>query len=376
MTLKAPSRKLKGMSQHSLLLIDDEVDITDALERQFRKKYKIFKANTGIDGLKILRKEKISLIISDQRMPQMTGVEFFEQAQHIQPEAVRILLTGYTDVGSVIASINAGHIYRYVTKPWDPNDLEVAVQRGIDTFELKNELKEKNETLEKALADLKVLDVAKSHFMILIGHELKTPLTTLNSFLGLLKEESDLSKDATKYIQRIEQAGNRLQEIVFDVLDLMAAETGQMPVNPGKTNLKEIAETALGKHQNLIKKKSLKVENDLGKTGIQADAKILTKVFDKIIHNALKFADDETTVKIGAKELQGKFKLFVENKGPELSKKTIDKILKPFTLDEDIMHHSQGLGLGLSLCQALLKRHGSTLQIESSSGKTSVGFTL
>lgn len=360
---------------HSLLLIDDEKDITDSLERQFRKKFKIFKANTGLDGLKILRKEKVSLIISDQRMPNMTGVEFFEQAQRIQPEAIRILLTGYTDVESVIASINAGQIYRYVTKPWDPNDLDVAVQRGIETFEMKQELREKNEALQKALTDLKALDVAKNHFMILIGHELKTPLTTIGSFIGLLKEEN-LGADLKKYINRIEQGSNRLQEIVFDVLDLMSAETGQMPVNVENQDLNQTSEQIQKRYTDLIEKRGIKVKSEFEKPKIKCDGKILSKVLDKIIHNAIKFSDEKSTVKIFSHASDTGVEIGVENQGEPITQETIDKILKPFSMDEDIMHHSTGMGLGLSLCQALLRRHGSELAISSKSKKTVVSFIL
>src|SRR4051812_41660210 len=97
--------------QHSILVVDDESDIVDSIERQFRKQYKVLKANSGIQALQILQKENVHLILSDQRMPEMTGVQLFERAQKIQPEAIRILLTGYTDVESVIAAINTGQIY-------------------------------------------------------------------------------------------------------------------------------------------------------------------------------------------------------------------------------------------------------------------------
>src|SRR4051812_6288219 len=100
---------------YTILVVDDEADILDSLERQFRKEYKVLKATSGIEALRFLQKETIHLILSDQRMPEMTGVQLFERVQKIQPDAIRMLLTGYTDVASVIAAINNGHIYRYIT---------------------------------------------------------------------------------------------------------------------------------------------------------------------------------------------------------------------------------------------------------------------
>src|SRR6202012_3259788 len=124
--------------------------------------------------------------VTDQRMPGMTGVELLSESMESTPDAVRILLTGYTDIESVIAAINSGQIYRYVTKPWDPVDLTNAVDKAIERYEMSAELKEKNAALEMALRELRVLDEAKSNFMILINHELKTPLTSMVSFLSLL----------------------------------------------------------------------------------------------------------------------------------------------------------------------------------------------
>src|ERR1700679_1187558 len=131
--------------QHTILVVDDEKDIIDSIERQFRKKYKVLKTTSGIEALKLIQNEKVHLILSDQRMPEMTGVQLFERAQKIQPDAIRILLTGYTEVDSVIAAINNGQIYRYITKPWDPNDLDINVHKALEAYDLKAELKDKNE---------------------------------------------------------------------------------------------------------------------------------------------------------------------------------------------------------------------------------------
>lgn len=358
--------------QHALLIVDDEKDILDSLERQFRKSYKVFTASSGYDALKILNKEKIHLIISDQRMPEMTGVQMLEKAQVVQPDSIRILLTGYTDVESVIAAINEGQIYRYVTKPWDPTELEIVIKRALEAYDLKSELKEKNKKLELAYKELKTLDEAKSHFMILIGHELKTPLTTINSFLSLLKEEVK-NADQQKYINRVEQGTGRLNEIIFDVLDLLAAETGQMKVAKKETSMETLSQTVLKQFQPTIDKKVLSVKfNFKDKPSAHVDETLITKVLNKIIHNAVKFADDKSEIEVSWNDST----LSVTNKGQTMSQSQIQKILKPFTLDENIMNHSQGMGLGLAVSQALLKRHGSQISITAEGNKTSVSFRI
>ncbi len=362
--------------QHSILIVDDEKDILDALERQLRKDYKILKATSGIGALRILQKEKIHLILSDQRMPEMTGVQLFEKAQLVQPDAIRILLTGYTDVDSVIAAINNGQIYRYITKPWDPLELDVIVKRALESYDLRSELKEKNEKLETAYQELKTLDTAKSHFMILIGHELKTPLTTITSYLSLLKEEVK-DKDLLKYIMRISQGTERLHEIVFDVLDLLAAETGQMTLKKKENSLKPLFDTLQHSFLESIQKKSLTIKTDLKSEKAVFDQMLLSKALTKVFHNAVKFADENSVINITSQVTErAKLEVKITNHGPALSEDQILHIMKPFNLDENILNHSQGMGLGLAVCQSLLKHHGSEIKIQSDKNSTSVAFLL
>ncbi len=139
------------MNKPYLLCLDDEIDNLDALERIFRRKYNVLKASTPEEAFHILdHTPNLAVIISDQRMPLITGVEFLEKSIVSHPETIRILLTGYTDIESVIGAVNKGQIYRYITKPWDPTDLVHTVDQAYEKFSLKNELKEKNQALEQA----------------------------------------------------------------------------------------------------------------------------------------------------------------------------------------------------------------------------------
>jgi putative two-component system response regulator len=123
--------------RHKVLLIDDEPANLRLLRRVLGQDYDTLVAENGSDGLKILQDEKVSLIISDQRMPGMSGVEVLSASREIQPDAVRILLTGYTDIQALIDAINTGHIYKYVQKPWDAEDLKLTIKRAIESLELK-----------------------------------------------------------------------------------------------------------------------------------------------------------------------------------------------------------------------------------------------
>lgn len=172
-----------------ILIIDDERDNLEALKRMLRGQYDVSTTESPFDALRLIQSKLFHVIVSDQRMPEMTGVEFLEKAKKLSPLSTRILLTGYTDIESVIESINRGQIYRYVSKPWEPDELRMTLRQANEAFILKKALQDKNESLEKALGELTLLDKAKARFLSLVSHELNTPLTVLNSFIELLSEQ-------------------------------------------------------------------------------------------------------------------------------------------------------------------------------------------
>lgn len=361
--------------KHTILCVDDEVDNVDALERLFRRKYNVLKATSGAQALKIMKSERISLIVTDQRMPTMTGVEFLAESMKNQPDAVRILLTGYTDIESVIGAINSGQVYRYVTKPWDPVDLNNAVDKAIERFEMSAELREKNLALQTALKELKTLDEAKSNFMILINHELKTPLTVMLSYLELLKE-SELDADQKKYLSRIEGSAARLHELINDSLELVSAETGTLPIKMTGINLKKLISELQKEYQPRLDEKNMTLDTVLDAVDVRADAKALRSVLGRLLDNAIKFGHEKSTIEFETREMGDSVQLRLVNEGKGVKPDLIAKILKPFSLDEDVMNHSKGSGLGLSVVQALLRRLGTQLEVDSPKGKFSASFTL
>lgn len=124
------------MKRYGLLVVDDEKEILRSLTLTFEEEYQVFTALSGAEALGILEKQDIALIMADQRMPGMTGVELLERSIHINPHLIRIILTGYTDTAALIQAINAGRIYQYITKPWDRQELKVTIKRALESYEL------------------------------------------------------------------------------------------------------------------------------------------------------------------------------------------------------------------------------------------------
>ncbi len=143
-----------------ILYIDDEQDNLTVFYSTFRRDFKVYLANSGQEGLEIMEKIKVHLVIADQRMPEMTGIEFLEIIKLKYPECIRMVLTGYTDVEAIIQAINKGRVYRYVTKPWNKDDLRLTIDHALETYKLKQQnrklfadLEEANQTLEKKVIE-------------------------------------------------------------------------------------------------------------------------------------------------------------------------------------------------------------------------------
>lgn len=148
---------LERPQKPKMLVVDDEPDNLDLLYRTFRRDFQVLRAESGIAALEMLATEgEVAVIISDQRMPEMKGTEFLSKTVPQFPNTMRIILTGFTDVEDLVEAINSGQVYKYITKPWDPNELKTLVKRAAETYELG---RQRAEDLRRAQAQTSLLSI-------------------------------------------------------------------------------------------------------------------------------------------------------------------------------------------------------------------------
>ena len=141
----------------NILYIDDEPHNLIAFRAAFRRDFNVFTAESAVEGRKIIEENDIHIILSDQRMPVTTGIEFFESIIATHPEPIRILITGYTDISAVIDAINRGQVYKYLTKPWNENDIRIFVKTAFEVFNLRRQNAELTKKLVNANYKLEFL---------------------------------------------------------------------------------------------------------------------------------------------------------------------------------------------------------------------------
>jgi signal transduction histidine kinase len=357
-----------------ILLVDDEKDNLQAIQRLLRGEYQVTVTTSPIEALKLVKSQLFHIIISDQRMPGMSGVELLEKVKKLSPGSTRILLTGYTDIESVIESINRGHIYRYIAKPWDPEDLKLTLRQANEAFKLRKEVEEKNAELEKTnreleetLTELTLLDKAKARFLSLVSHELNTPLTVLNSFMGLLSQsQSELSGDLQKSVKALSGAVHRFSEIVGEVLTYtklesvrklrltrvsLGAELQKMVVGlSSQSKTKQISFTL---EQTEVLEESFDWEKmDLA----------LTRIFSAVIERA----KGESQIRLRCAEEQGKLTLTIVWEGDSLP----SQAFQPFETGSSELHHHQNLGLSLAIAKLIIETHGGKIITQDTASET------
>lgn len=194
----------------AVLYIDDERHNLYAFRAAFRNDYEIFLAEGAEEARQILLEKQIPVIIADQRMPKETGIEFFESIKDSQPFAMRILLTGYTDIQAVISAVNLGNIFRYLQKPWREDEIRQAVENAYEIYDSRVQLIAKNTELEKAYSEL-------DKFVYSASHDMRSPLMSILGVVRLAKMEDD-AVNSRHYFDLIESSVLRLDEFIKNII--------------------------------------------------------------------------------------------------------------------------------------------------------------
>lgn len=362
---------MKFMNRPKVLCVDDDQDNLNAVEAILSSDFDVLAFRSALEALKHLQTNPdYSIILSDQRMPEMNGVEFLEETLKITAKPIRILFTGYSDFESAIEAINRAQIYRYLTKPWEPTDLILTLKEAYQKFSLSNELKQKNEQLQKAISDLQAMDKVKTNFMILINHELKTPLTAITSYLALLKEEAS-EPTSKKYIHRIEEGCDRLKFLTDEVVYLLnnnAEALESVAYELLETNITEV----LRPYKN---NEDFRLSITTKENTVPMSEKILKNVIERLIQNASRFKT-RGNVEINVQDQDDDVVFEIANYSEEFTTDELKRIIEPFEFKREVMNHSKGLGLGLPIVQVLLKKVGSELNLTYKNGKFSVKFIV
>jgi signal transduction histidine kinase len=411
----------------TVLYVDDEEQNLSGFNVVFSDSYKIFTARSAREALDVLKKNEVQVVISDQRMPEMTGLEFLSIVNTEYPHIICIILTAFADSEALIKAVNQGGVYRFLIKPWDEFELNLTIKRALERYHLQFEnkkllsnLTEKNdelvasnreltaakealienekllkkqneeylalnEELKENIEQLAILkekaeesDRLKTSFLHNISHEIRNPMNAIMGFAGFLKNPDLDSKTLNEYADIIVNSGKQLLGIIDDVLTFSLIESRKEKVNYSDVDLIELLKelkiifNVIAVHKGLELRVKTPEENV--HLFINTDRTKLQQILTNLLNNAVKFTD-KGFVEVGYKVNDGCILFYVKDTGIGISPDNFEIIFDRF---RQAPHFPaviySGTGLGLSISKAHVNLLNGKIWVESVPGKGSTFF--
>ena len=371
--------------KHALLIVDDEQENINLLTNILGDDYSLFQAQDAAQSLAFLKKNEIHMILTDQRMPGMSGVELLEKAREIRPDCVRMLITAYPDVNNAIQAINRGHVHRYIAKPFDSTELKFAIQQELEHLDLIRANRRLNEEmgrmvdeLFRANRELRDLNQMKDQFLANCSHELKTPLVSGMGYVDLLLTGGmgHLDPRQEKGLRIAHRNLERLLGLIENLLALAKARFKPEELKIVRFDLRPLLEECVESLRARARKKSLHLKTTLpkGKILVDGDERKIHSVITNVLANAEKFSPDEARIEIRVGKIRNtRIRVTVTDNGVGLKEPRAE--IQPFKTTSDYRY--AGMGIGLTLARQILQQHQCDIVLERApQGGARVQFDL
>ena len=366
------------MTAHTVLVVDDEPASLRAIARALRDGNRVITVPTAAQGLAALASEPIALMIVDQRMPEMAGTELLARAAIQYPEAIRVLLTGYTGIDTLVQAINDGHVYCYLTKPWEPHELRLVVRRGLERYDVEADRRRLLRELEQACQRVQREADQKGRLLTIATHELGTPLHLLSNALALMAE-ADVSPAARPWLDTAHRSAEWLARGLTQMATAARWRTGGLKLHTAPVDLDGLLCEVHATFERTIGSRALALRFDVpqGLPTITADRVWLKRALYNLISNAVRFTADGGSVTVAAATADGAVAISVADTGVGIEAALLDEVFEPFSAaGGEIQLHtsgrfefgSRGLGLGLAITKAIIELHGGTISAQSQRG--------
>jgi YesN/AraC family two-component response regulator len=371
------------VSKARVLIVDDEKDNLNALRRLLRTHFEVFTANNGEEALDLVQKQApFDVLVSDQRMPGMTGSQFFEKVQKFTPKSTRILLTGFADLEAVIEAVNNGHIWRYISKPWEPEDLIQTLHQAAERTQMSRSLDRSKKELEKALNELRAKDWARERLLLILLHEFRTAPQILQNLITL-NDDKDPADRALR-AQFLENLNKRFELMSSDISALLEDEKRFAALEKTSVSL-------LATLEELRLKRGVSFESQLSEG---RDAEVFTnapQLREALDHFYKVIASNSRDVRpaLSLEELSGQYFISyrIESPAPPLLPKGLEKaslhadlawtaLLEPFVGLEAFEHHSTGLRVETARWVRFLNSQGFRPEFQISENASQVELLL
>jgi len=367
-----------------ILLVDDEPHILTALVRSLRRyKWRLFSAPSGEEGLEILEREQIHVVISDYRMDGMDGVTFLRLVKEKWPDIQRVMLTGQASFEAVEKAINESEVHRFLNKPWLDAQLAATVNECLDHIELivsnrlfETELAKRNQELSAMNLELekkveeRTQALIQAEKMVALGrmaggvaHEINNPLGGILAFVQVLLRESRHHEDepTKEALETIQSCALRCKDIVENLLSFSRKSSGEAHTEVDLNNVarNSLAIAQLDPRANDV---SVRLELGLDVPLVLGRSGLLEQVVINLLQNAFYASASGSKVVLRTEGRGNQAVLVVQDEGTGIAAQVLAHIFEPFFTTKET---GEGTGLGLSICYGIAQEHGGSLIVES-----------
>lgn len=343
-------------SQIHVLYIDDEDNNLKSFRASLRKDFKVFTAIDAEEGLKLAQEEEVHVVIADQRMPGMTGTEFFEKLIEINPDPIRILLTGYSDIASVIDAINKGEVYRFIDKPWNIEQIKNSIKNAADIFFMRRELKEKNLKLKKLHSEM-------NQFVYSLSHELRGPLMSISGVSKLAKLEVK-DPETLEYFEMIDSATTKLDDFIYKMLDFYRSTKIEHKIT--EISFADLVEQQLEAYRAKWDLQHFQLEvNMKQEDAFYSDESKIRVILNNLFSNSVQFQKAESPEKkitLTVVVEDAKASIILSDNGIGIDTKHHPEVFNLFTR---ATQKNVGTGLGLYMVKEAVEQLGGTIELQS-----------
>ncbi len=391
----APTHSQPG---HTILVVDDEPFIVEMLEDYLKEQYHVLTATSGDAALQLLKQHpEIDIIISDQRMPGISGIDLLKKSLETHPNAERIIITAYADLESVLEGLNEARISYYFPKPIDLYQIKLAVQQlaeKIDLWrsnlQLIEQLKEQNRLIEQkisertkelqlALQQLREHQILQQRFFNIAVHDLKNPLSTLRIICSELQKIVGDRPEAQQLFTMVEEPLNTMEQLVQDILTITRLQSAEPGLEIQPINLQELLQAVIYEFRPQAQRKNITLTLQLPEDLpiIEGDYRRLKQVFDNLISNGIKYTPPGGKVLLTASADSANVTITVQDTGLGMTTQDLEKVFGEFqTLSAKPTGGESSTGLGLFIAKKIVAlHHGKITAYSEGPGKGST-FTV
>lgn len=375
-----------------ILFVDDEPNNLDMFEAAFFEFYDILLAHNAAEAKEILAVNDVQVIISDQRMPQMNGAALLAAARVSYPDAVRILVTGFSDIEDAITAINEGKIHRYIKKPWNNTEFKLSIDEALQFYyvhkerddllhTLEQKVKERTKELEDANQRLTELNQEKTEILGIISHDLKNPLSAISGLTDVLQNEEDFQtspEERKNIFAQISRAVHRMKELINNLLDADRIESGSISVRLVTISADGLLSILIEEYRAKALPKNIQVHFTAEQEHyVKADEQLLYQVCDNLLSNAVKYSPLGKNVWVTLESALGEdgkgvVRLIIRDEGPGISTDDQKRLFKRFArLSAQPTAGEHSTGLGLSIVKKMVEAMQGKVWCETEFGKGS-----